>query len=159
DGLIYTLAPGATEPRRVPIRLASDWKANDERVISFSGGIGEYSLSPNGKEFAFIYRGEVFVSSIGAGTTQRITNTPAPGTRGPLPDGGNALGHAAGRGGRWGIHEARRVRAEEPYLLASALVEEAPVVVNDRQNSQPLPSPDGKRLAYIEDRHTLKVLD
>jgi tricorn protease len=32
-------------------------------------------------------------------------------------------------------------------------------VVNDRQNSQPLPSPDGTRLAFIEDLHTLRVLD
>lgn len=159
DGLIYTLAPGATEPRRVPIRLASDWKANDERVISFSGGIGEYSLSPNGKEFAFIYRGEVFVSSIEAGTTKRITNTPARETSVHFTDGGNAIVYASERDGRWGIYEARRVRAEEPYFFASTLVEERPVVVNDRQNSQPLPSPDGKRLAYIEDRHTLKVMD
>src|SRR5690606_40051499 len=100
-----------------------------------------------------------FVSSIEAGTTKRITNTPARETSVHFTDGGNAIVYASERDGRWGIYEARRVRAEEPYFFASTMVEERPVVVNDRQNSQPLPSPDGKRLAYIEDRHTLKVLD
>ena len=54
---------------------------------------------------------------------------------------------------------ARRVRSAEPYFFTSTLIEERPVVVNDRQNAQPLPSPDGKRLAFVEDMHTLRVLD
>jgi hypothetical protein len=62
DGLLYTLAPGAAEPRRVPVRIASDWMSNDERVIR-SRGIGEFSVSPTGKEIAFTSRGEVFATS------------------------------------------------------------------------------------------------
>ena len=38
-------------------------------------------------------------------------------------------------------------------------MKEAPLVANAQQNTQPRYSPDGKELAYIEDRNTLKVLN
>jgi tricorn protease len=159
DGLLYTLAPGAAEPRRVPVRIAADWMSNDERVITVSGGIGQISVSPTGKEIAFTSRGEVFVTSVESATTKRITHTPERELSAQFTPDSSAIIYASERDGRWGIYEALRVRDEEPYFFASTLIDERPVVVNDRQNSQPLPSPDGKRLAFIEDSHTLRVLD
>jgi tricorn protease len=159
DGLLYTLPPGAEEPRRVPVRIASDWRENDERVISVSGGISDLSISPSGKELAFTSRGEVFATSLETGTTKRLTNTPERETSVHFSPDTSAILYASERGGRWGIWEARRVRSEEPYFFVSTLIDEHPVVVNDRNNSQPLPSPDGKRLAFVEDFHTLRVLD
>lgn len=159
DGLLYTMAPGATEPRRVPVRLAADWKTNDERVIQVSGGIGQFSISPTGKEIAFTSRGEVFVTSVESATTKRISNTPERELDVRFDPDSSAVIYASERDGRWGIYEARRMRSEEPYFFASTSIAERPVVVNDRQNSQPVPSPDGRRLAFIEDFHTLRVLD
>ncbi len=159
DGLLYILPPGADEPRRVPVRIASDWRENDERVISVSGGISDLSVSPSGKELAFVSRGEVFATSLETGTTKRITNTPErENSVHFLPD-SSAIVYASERDGRWGIWEARKVRSEEPYFFVSTLLEEHPVVVNERNNFQPLPSPDGKRLAFVEDYHTFRVLD
>jgi len=159
DGLLYILPSGATEPRRVPVRIASDWRENDERVISVSGGISDLSVSPSGKEMAFLSRGEVFATSLETGTTKRITTTPERETDVHfLPD-SSAIVYASERDGRWGIWEARRVRSEEPYFFVSTLVEEHPLVVNERNNFQPLPSPDGTRLAFVEDFHTLRLLD
>jgi len=159
DGLLYTLAPGASEPSRVPVRIASDWRENDERVIAVAGGISELAVSPSGKELAFTSRGEVFATSLETGTTKRITTTPERETDVSfLPD-SSAIVYASERDGRWGIWEARRVRSEEPYFFVSTLIDEHPVVVNEKNNLQPIPSPDGKRLAFVEDYHTLRVLD
>src|SRR6185503_17987486 len=47
----------------------------------------------------------------------------------------------------------------EPYFYASTVVKESPVIANTKQNYQPAYSPDGKELAFIEDRNTLRVLN
>lgn len=156
DGHIYTMAPGA-EPRRVAITIVGDAKANNERVISFSSGVSQMAVSPNGKEVAFIYRGDVFVTSVEGGITKQVTRTPQTENGVVFSPDGNALLYASERDGRWGIYEARRTRDAEPYFYASTVLRETPVIVNDRQNAQPAYSPDGSEIAWIEDFNTLRV--
>lgn len=157
-GHLYTMSEGG-EPGRVPVTIVGDAAVNNERVITFSGGVREAVLSPNGKEVAFIHRGDIFVASVSGGTTKQVTRTPEVETGVAFSPDGKSLIYASERDGRWGIHEARRVREEEPYFFASTLIEETPVIVNGHQNFQPRYSPDGKELAYIEDFTNLRVLD
>ena len=51
------------------------------------------------------------------------------------------------------------MRDAEPYFFASTVVKETPVISNDHQNTHPSYSPDGKELAFLEDRNTLKCLN
>src|SRR5690606_2635791 len=113
-GHIYTMAPNG-EPRRVPVTIVSDVASNRETVVTVSSGVRAAVLSPNGKEVGFIYRGDVFVASVNGGTTKQITRTPEVETGVVFSPDGNTLVYASERGGRWGIYQARRVRAEEPY--------------------------------------------
>lgn len=158
DGAIYTLAPGGT-PERVRVVIHTDVRANAERVVPVTGGAREMALSPNGKEIAFVANGDVFVTSVEGGVTKRITRTPEQEVGVTFSPDGKAIAYASERGGKWAIYEARRARDVEPYFYASTLVRERPLVDNARQNYQPAYSPDGKELAYIEDRNTLRVLD
>src|SRR5207302_4619467 len=75
DGELYTMKPGG-EPQKVRVRLAADGRDSIEKIVPVNGGFTEAKLSPNGKEFAFVFRGEVFVSSIDGKMVKRITNTP-----------------------------------------------------------------------------------
>ncbi len=160
DGLLYTLAPGAGEPTRVPVRVAADRKTNDEQVIQVSGGVGGFVVSPTGKEIVFLSRGELLATSVESGSTKRLTRTAARETDPQFTPDSSAVIFASERDGRWGIWEVRRIReAEEPVFFNSTLLEETPVLVNERQNMQPILSPDGSRLAFVEDFHTLRVLD
>ena len=159
DGRIHTLAPGDEGPREVPVRIRADRRANDERVISVSGGVNEMAVSPDGREVAFVYRGDVFVASVEEGTTKRITTTAAREVGVEFSPDGDALIYASERDGRWGIYEATRMRDEEPYFFASTLVREEPVRAGDGQYFQPRYSPDGERIAFVEDINTLRVLD
>ncbi|RPJ03571.1 MAG: peptidase S41, partial [Candidatus Aminicenantes bacterium] len=75
DGEIYTKA-GPAAPKKVDVRIAQDGRQVLERTLPISGGITEMRLSPNGKEMAYVFRGEIFAGSVEGGLTKRVTNTP-----------------------------------------------------------------------------------
>jgi Tol biopolymer transport system component/C-terminal processing protease CtpA/Prc len=157
DGQLYTMRPGA-QPVRVPVRIATDAKANTERVLPIAGGVQGVVMSPNGKEIAFTFRGDVFVASVEGGVTKQVTRTPGTEVGVQFAPDGQSLVYAAERDGRWAIQQVRRTRAAEPYFYASTVLAETPLLANARQNTQPKFSPDGRELAFIEDRNTLRVL-
>ena len=156
DGELYT-QKGAAKAQKVNINISADAKNNNEKIVSVSGGARDVAVSPNGKEVAFIFRGEVFVSSVEGGVTKRITNTPEQERLVSFSPDGKTLLYASERGNSWKIFETRKQRDEEPYFYASTVLKETPVIVNEKENYQPVYSPDGKEIAYIENRMTLKI--
>ena len=158
DGEIYTQR-GAGKPQKVNVSIAADAKSNNERVLTVNGGARELAVSSNGKEVAFIFRGEVFVTSVEGGVTKRITSTPEQERGVSFSPDGKALLYAAERGNRWKIYETRKLRDEEPYFYASTVLKETPLIDNEQENYQPAYSPDGKEVAFIENRVTLKILN
>lgn len=156
DGELYTLKPDA-KPQKVNIQIASDARSNNEKVMTVSGNARGMAVSPNGKEVAFVYRGEVFVTAVEGGMTKRITHTPEQEQEVSFSPDGKALLYASERGNSWNIYETRIDRKEEPYFYASTVLKEKPLIENKQENYQPVYSPDGKEIAYIEDRMTMKV--
>ena len=75
DGELYTMKSGG-ESQKVSIRIGADGRDAIEKIVPVNGGMTEAKLSPNGKEFAFVFRGEVFVSNMDGKMVKRITNTP-----------------------------------------------------------------------------------
>lgn len=165
DGEIYTFNPSlnrggaGVSPQKVNISIATDARANNERVVSVSGGVRDMAVSPNGKEVAYIFRGEVFVSSVEGGLTKRITNTPEQERSVSFSPDGKALIYSSERGNSWKIYETRINRKEEPYFYASTVLKETALIANEKENYQPSYSPDGKEVAFLEDRATLKILN
>jgi len=157
-GEIYTLAPGG-EPEKVPVHIALDGRSAVDQVVPVNQGFTEATLSPNGKEFAYVFRGEIFVSSVEGGVTKRITDTPwQERSVGFSPD-GRSLVYAAERDGSWNVYTTSITREEEPYFFASTVLEETPVVATDEEEFQPAFSPDGKEVAYLENRVVLRVVN
>ncbi|HVF95941.1 MAG TPA: hypothetical protein VM871_01390, partial [Flavisolibacter sp.] len=156
DGSIYTKT-GDAEPRKVSIAIAAEGKSNNERIVNVTGGVRDLAVAPNGKEVAFIYRGEVFVSSVDGGSTKRITNTPGQERSVSFSPDGKSLLYSSERAGTWKIYQTAMQRKEDPYFFASTLLKEVPVIENTKENYEPEYSPDGKEIAFVEDRMTLKV--
>lgn len=154
NGEIYTRSNGSQQ--KVNIRIASDVRDNNEQVVKVATGSG-ISVAPSGKEVAFIYRGEVFVTSVEGGVTKRITSSPEQETRVSFSPDGKALLYCSERNGRWRIYETKMTRAEEPYFYASTVLKETAVIDNGKENTQPQYSPDGKEIAYIENRDQLNI--
>ena len=158
DGELYTMKEGE-EPSKVKVNIRTQDKNNNDKFISINGGVREMEVSPNGKEIAFIARGEVFVTSVEESFTKRLTNTPEQErfvTWGPE---GKSVVYSSERNGKWSIFKTEKTRKEEPFFYASTLLKESPVIENQTDNYLPKYSPDGKKLAFIEGRRTLKVID
>jgi Tol biopolymer transport system component/C-terminal processing protease CtpA/Prc len=158
DGQLYTMKPSG-QPQKVTVTIAIDARANNERVVPVTGGARELAVSPTGKEVAFVFRGEVFVTAVEGSATKRITNTPEQERGVSFSPDGKALIYASERNGKWGVYETRKTRDEEPYFYAATVLKETPLVVTAHQETQAKYSPDGKEVAYVEDRAALKVLN
>lgn len=158
DGELYTLKPGAS-PQKLNVVINTQEKSNNDAFVTINGGVREMSISPDGKEVAFIARGEVFITSVDGKMTKRLTNTPAQERFVEFAPDGKSVVYASEREGKWRIYETRKVRKEEPYFFASTLLEEKPVLSNNNDNYMPTLSPDGKKIAFIENRRTLKVME
>ncbi|MEP6846059.1 MAG: peptidase S41, partial [Panacibacter sp.] len=155
NGDLYTKDSG--EAQKLNITLAVDSKYNNEKILQVSGNVNELAVSPNGKEVAFIFRGEVFTSAVAGSTTKRITNTPGQETNVSFSPDGKKLLYASERNESWKIYETEMLRKDELYFYASTVLKETPIIVNDHENYEPEYSPDGKEIAFIENRTALKV--
>jgi len=158
DGEIYTLQPGG-EPKKVPVRVNADGRSPQEKITPVNEGFTEMRLSPNGKEFVYIFRGEIFVSSVDGGITKRITNTPWQERSVSFSPDGRSLVYAAEVNNSWDVYTTSIVRKEEPYFYASTVLKAEPLVATSAEEFQPEYSPDGKEVAYLENRVVLKVFN
>lgn len=158
DGSLFTMQEGQ-EPKQVEVEIRTDLKSNAEKIVSASGNVREMAIAPNGKEVAYIVRGEVFVSSVEGGVTKRITRTAEQERFLSYSPDGETLVYASERNGSWKIYQTKKVRKEEPYFYASTLLSEEVLLQEEQDNYQPLFSPDGKELAFISGKRSLKVMN
>lgn len=158
DGSIYTMKKGG-QPVKVKVSLNSDNNISNDQVQNVSSGT-EMELSPDGKQIAFVYRGEVFVTSVEGNFTKRITNTPFQERTVSFSKDGRTLYYAAEHDGTgWDIMKTSIERKEEPFFFNATVLKTEKVVQTNLDEFQPVVSPDGKKIAYLEERNTLKVYD
>ncbi len=158
DGEIYT-QQGTGKAQKVSITLTRD----DENLpISFkiNKDARAAAVSPDGKQVAFIYRGEVFVTSVDYATTKQITHTAAAEDKVSFGPDNRTLVYTSERDGHWNIYQATIARKEDPNFANATVIEEKALFPTDDgiERTAPRCSPDGKELAYIEGRKRLMVL-
>ncbi|EAR01662.1 S41 family peptidase [Maribacter sp. HTCC2170] len=158
DGELYTLKDGE-EPNKVQINIRTQAGTNSDKFVSIKGGVQEMDISPDGKQIAFISRGEVFVTSVENSLTKRLTNTPEQERFVKFTHDGKAVAYSSERNGKWSIYQTKKVRKEEPFFYGSTLVKEETLVSSNMDVYLPEFSPDGNSVAFIEGRRTLKVMN
>ncbi len=161
DGEIYTFPAEAAQPQKVRVQIGLSDSTAAIQTKSYSDNVTEVALSPNGKELAFVVRGDIYVASVDQGETKRITNTPGQERSISFSPDGRRLVFAAEYGKPWGLYEASiaQPKEKEPYFFNSTVIDIHPLLENDQENFQPKYSRDGKEVAYLENRTTLKVLN
>ncbi|WP_320051948.1 S41 family peptidase [uncultured Acetobacteroides sp.] len=157
-GEIYTYKEGG-KPEKVAISIVNDQVENTLINNDLTNGASEMSVSPNGKEAAFILRGDVYVASVEYGTTKRITNTPEQERNVSFSPDGRSLVYAGERNGKWQVFTATMVKKDEPFFATSTAVKEESLVTIPEDAFQPSYSPDGKEVAFLKDRTTLSVIN
>ena len=158
DGELYTMRQGG-QPSKVNISL---WHDDSDQIqnMSFSRGATDAAVSPDGKMVAFIVRGEVFVTSVEYSTTKRVTNTTAAENWVSWGADNRTLAYATERNGNWELVLATIERKDDPNFANATLIKEEILLPSTTvERMYPCLSPDGKKLAFIEDRIYLKVLD
>lgn len=157
NGELFAMRPGE-EAKKLNISVA-DTDAPEEETITVASA-DQAVPSRDGKQVAFISRGEVFVTSTEYPSVKQITETPA------LEEGlswgkdGRTLYYASRRSGKSNIYKASIVRADDPNFSNATLIKEEQVFPEDGiERSFPNISPDGKKIAYVEDRTKLRVMD
>ena len=158
DGDIYVKKPGSSS-KKLSVSVRSDKNDDNLAELSVSGG-GDNDLSSDGKQIAFISRGEVFVASTEYNTVKKITDTPEAEADVVFSPDGKTLAYASERDGIWNIYTAELARKEDISFPYATVVVEKPLFKNNKVDRRaPVYSPDGKELAYIEDRDRLMIMN
>ena len=157
DGEIYTMTPGQ-QPVKVAIDIVDDVVESPvKRSVTRASDVAP---SPDGKSVAFVSRGEVFVTSTEYKTTKQITHTPEAEENVSWSPDGKTLYYDSQRNGKRQIYQATMGRGDDLNFANATVIDEKPVFSDNKvERAVPQVSPDGKKLAYIQDRNKLMVMD
>ena len=118
-------------------------------------------MSPDGKQVAFVNRGDIFVTSVDYPTTKQITSTPQGEGSIAWGDDNRTLYYHSDRDGHYNIYRARIDRSDDPNFPNATIIDEKamfdPADKTDRMN--PVVSPDGKKMAFVQGRRDIAVMD
>ncbi len=157
NGELYTLNPGE-KPNPLLIKMTDDTSAEPVNVSVTS--VDEALPSPDGNQVAFISRGEVFVTSTEYPSVKQITHTPALESNLSWGSDGRTLYYSSLRNGKSNIYKATIARKDDPNFSNATLIEETSLFPDDGiERGYPEISPDGKKMAFIQDRNKLMVMD
>ena len=157
NGEIYTLKEGQ-EPKRLDMEIISDQtKPTLVNQIKTSGAT-EIAVSPEGKEIAFILHGDVFVTAADYKTTRKITDTPEQERDLSFSPDGRSLAYSSERDGQWQVYQTSLTVKDETLFTYATGIKEERLTDNTATSFQPQYSPDGKKIAFLENRTTLRVM-
>jgi len=158
NGEIYTLKPGE-DPRKVDVQILADEYDSDLVKRYITAGADNIAVSPSGEEVAFTARGDIYVTSVKYKTTKRITNTAGQERCMEFSPDGRSIVYDSERDGKWQIFRTNiKGESDKNFTYASELEEEL-LYSSELPAQQPSVSPDGKKIAFLENRTELKVLD
>ena len=122
-------------------------------------GVSEMAVSPDGDEIAFIVHGDVYVTSVEYKTTKQITDTPEQERDVDFSPDGRSLVYASERDGLWQIYQASLVKEDEKQFTYATEIKEERLTKSSKTSFQPQYSPDGKEVAFLEDRTAIRVMN
>lgn len=158
DGDIYTMREGS-QPTKLNVSIAADEYDSDLVKRLVKSGASNMAVAPSGEEVAFVLRGDIYVTNTKYKTTKRITDTPAQERCVDFAPDGRTLVYDSDRDGYWQLFTATIKNPDEKEFAYATDIVEEPLYKCSTAAQQPLFSPDGKQVAFLEDRTELRVIN
>ncbi len=159
EGKIWRRAAGSMEARPVPVHISQGSLVAGSFSSSANAYASEIAVSPDGAEVAVVARGEIFVTATASGRTRRITSTPEFEHDISFNPDGRTLLYCSERGGDSDVYEASVPSDRPASFTAAGPVTEKKVIATEGDALFPAFSPDGRRIAYLDNRRSIKVFD
>ena len=142
------------------LSIPTDFRFDPVTKKSTTDSLDEYSVSPDGKLISYVVRGDLFVKRNDKEDKRSVRlTTGAARDRDVTWLDDTTLLFVSDRDRQNDIFALTSADSEEPNLFKSLKHSVTPVTRTDAQESQPLVSPDGKKVAYREGRGKLIVAD
>ena len=159
DGEIWRLDHDAKEPKRIEVRISQGSLLGGAIFVKMNEEVSEIAANQDGSEIAMIARGEVFVVDAASGRTRRLTNTPQHERNVSFRPDGKAVLYASERDGRYDAYETTLDTPGATSFQTPGALKETRLTNTTTDVTEPAYSPDGQRIAYLEDRTRLVVMD
>lgn len=156
NGDIYRIKKNSP-PVKVAIRIVTPQR-NADRIEVPVTTMTELAISPSGKNLAFISRSSIFGGTTQGKDMKPLLSSGSPETSMSFSPDGTRILFASFVNGKWGIYQSQPLVDKEPFPFNARIFSHV-LIVNEHDNYQPLYSPDGKEIAFIEDRTTLKIFN
>lgn len=158
NGELYTFTEGS-KPQKISINVTTDNTDQDLIRQALTNGVRDFSVSPDGKEMAIVVHGDVYVTSVDYTTTRQITDTPGQERNVCFAPDGKSVIYDSERKGLWQIYQTSIEDKDCSSFTRAKSIKEENITKTDQTSFQPAVSPDGKKVAYLENRTTLRVVD
>jgi tricorn protease len=156
-GEIYLFDTATGKSNKVPIEIDADLPEVRPHFQSVGGEIEKTSVSPTGLRVAIEAHGDIFTVAAKHGPTRDITNTAGVMERSPVwsPD-GQSIAYFSDESGLYALHVAPQTGTA---VGGAAAVKKFPLAADAAYYSDPIWSPDSKRIAFRDNRQRLYLLD
>jgi Tol biopolymer transport system component/C-terminal processing protease CtpA/Prc len=157
--LILDLETKKSEP--IAVVLTQDYRFDPVEAKTYSRGLQQYQLSPNGKYYAFTIRGEIFLSEAHKEKSQTVRLTQhAFYEREPTWLNDSTLLFISDReNGQNDIFLLRSADKNQPHLFKTLKREILRLTHSDEDETNLSVSPNGKKIAFVRGRGTLVTAD
>lgn len=156
NGDLYTMKEGGT-PVLLDVTVRKDDASRNVKKRAALSPTGNIAVSPDGKELAFVSKGDVFVTSTEVRSIRRITNTPQPEKGVCFSGDGRSLFYASERDGEWAVWKSSLKNKADKHFSATYDFTEERFTEKGSTCSQPSVSPDGKWVAFLRKRSELVI--
>ena len=156
---IWCYFPESGENKKLKIYGPIDYKVNPVERKIFTSQATEMQISPDGKEIAFVVRGEIFVMEEEGGKANRITDNPARDYQICWSPDSKSLVFISDRSGNKDIFLVRSASSDEERLSKCLRKEIIQLTKTEESEHSPKFSPDGEKIAFIRGNGDLWIMD